>query len=367
VGRAAGTRSPTSASRYLRLDPARSSGFVRAATALLDAGADANTGFFFGEHQPGPSFESVLYGAAGVARNPQVTHLLLERGADPNDGETAYHAPEGFDDRALRLIVQSGRLAAPGLTTMLHRKLDWTDQAGAAWLLEHGADPDDVSHWGDRALHHALGRGNSVALLELLLEHGADPTLPAPRWDGLSAVALAARLGRGDALHRFELRGVPVELDGDLAFLATCARGEAARAYAIAAGDLALVGRVQQQVPGLVDAFAGSGNTAGLRILLELGCELPDSALHVAVWRERVETVRLLVERGAPLEARDASGATPLAVAVRALVEVSDFTPHASPSIASLLLAAGARPESVGRPTGSSVADELLARRTREA
>jgi hypothetical protein len=128
-----------------------------------------------------------------------------------------------------------------------------------------------------------------------------------------------------------------------------------------------LVGRVQQQVPGLLDAFAGSGNSAGLRILLDLGCDLVDTTLHVAVWRERVETVRLLVERGAPLEARDASGATPLAVAVRTLVDVSDFTPHASPSIASLLLAAGARPESVSRPTGSSVADELLARHARDA
>jgi hypothetical protein len=31
-------------SRYLRLDPARSEGFLRGAAALLDAGADANTG-----------------------------------------------------------------------------------------------------------------------------------------------------------------------------------------------------------------------------------------------------------------------------------------------------------------------------------
>ena len=33
-------------SRYLRLDPARSGGFVRAADALLEAGASANAGFF---------------------------------------------------------------------------------------------------------------------------------------------------------------------------------------------------------------------------------------------------------------------------------------------------------------------------------
>ena len=39
-------------SKYLRLDRARSAGFVRAATALLDAGASANTGFYEIEHQP---------------------------------------------------------------------------------------------------------------------------------------------------------------------------------------------------------------------------------------------------------------------------------------------------------------------------
>ncbi len=35
-------------SRYLKLDRARSDGFVRAATALLDAGADPNGGWFEG-------------------------------------------------------------------------------------------------------------------------------------------------------------------------------------------------------------------------------------------------------------------------------------------------------------------------------
>jgi len=53
-------------SRYLRLDPGRSAGFVSAARALLDAGASANTGFYEMNHQPGPEFESALYGAAGV-------------------------------------------------------------------------------------------------------------------------------------------------------------------------------------------------------------------------------------------------------------------------------------------------------------
>jgi len=129
-------------SRYLPLPG--SDGFVGAAEALLDAGTDPNTGFFEPGHQPASTFESALYGAAGVAHHAGVTRLLLARGADPNlGGEVGYHAPEGFDNDAMQAVVESGRLAADGLTTMLHRKLDWTDLDGVRWLLEHS----EMSEW----------------------------------------------------------------------------------------------------------------------------------------------------------------------------------------------------------------------------
>ena len=73
-------------SKYLRLEPARTPALLRAATALLDGGADAKSGFWTtGEH---PEFETALYGAAGVAHHPEMTALLLARGADPNDDDT---------------------------------------------------------------------------------------------------------------------------------------------------------------------------------------------------------------------------------------------------------------------------------------
>lgn len=58
---------------------ARSAGFMRAAEALLDAGARAKTGFFDESHHPKPEFESALYGAAGVAHHAELTRLLIER------------------------------------------------------------------------------------------------------------------------------------------------------------------------------------------------------------------------------------------------------------------------------------------------
>ena len=190
-------------SRYLRLDRTRSDGFVGAAQALLDAGASANTGFHSDDHQPQPEFESVLYGAAGVAHHPGVTRVLLERGADPNDGEVAYHTPETYDNAVLKLLIDTGKLTGDSLATLLLRKHDWHDHDGIKLLLEHGADANLMTRWGHSALHQALRRDNELRIIELLLDHGADPSLPA---HGRSATSMAAREGRGDVLDLFARR-----------------------------------------------------------------------------------------------------------------------------------------------------------------
>ena len=135
-------------SRYLRLDAARSDGFTKAARALLDAGADANAGFYETDHQPAPVYEPVLYGAAGVAHHEGVTRLLLERGADPNGEEVPYHAPEGYELGAYRALLESDKLTADSLTTMLLRKSDWHDVDGMRLTLERGADANAVGRWG---------------------------------------------------------------------------------------------------------------------------------------------------------------------------------------------------------------------------
>ena len=181
-------------SAYLREDRGRSDAFVRAATALLDAGASANTGFWETNHQPSPEWESVLYGAAGVAHHADMTRLLIDRGADPNDEETPYHAPETYDNSALKVLVESGRLTADSLTTMLLRKADWHDLDGITYLLEHGADPNRMTRWGYSALHQALRRDNDLPHIEMMLDHGADPALK-------TATALRASRSRcaGDA------------------------------------------------------------------------------------------------------------------------------------------------------------------------
>lgn len=358
-------------SRQLQLDKAHSDDFVKTAQVLLDAGADPNTGFYSDEHLPNPSFESVLYGAAGVAHHSGLTQLLLDRGADPNDGETEYHAPEWFDNRPMEIIVESGKLAPMGLTTMLHRKLDWTNYTGVIWLLEHGADPNAISHWGSRALDHSLDRDNSLEFMEALLDHGADPRLANDK--GINAFERAAGTGRVDALDLFARRGFSYELKGDVAFLEACARGQSRRARSMVDADSGIVERIQTGFPGVLANFAGAGNVEGVKTLLDLGFDIEsrtnvvqsrgDTALHLAVWRGRTDTVKLLIERGAAIEAHNRAGFTPLAMAVRAMTDMSEWTPHESTDIVAELLKAGADTSKVRKfPSGSEETDDLLRR-----
>jgi ankyrin repeat protein len=328
-------------SKYLRLEKERSEGFVRAATALLQSGADANTGFYSDEHLPEPVFESVLYGAAGVAHHDQMTKLLLDYGADPNDGETEYHSPEWFNNRPMEMIVESGRLKPIGLTTMLHRKLDWTNLDGVVWLLDHGADPNYVSYWGGRALDHAIGRDNPIVFFEALLDHGADPRLATA--DGVNAFMRAASAGRADVLKLFKQYGFSFRLEGDAAFLAAAANGNEKEARKIADADPEMIPRLKSSGHPIVASFAGAGNTEGVRILLDLGFDIEsqathpgsrgNTALHLAVWRERLATVKLLIARGASLDAMNPGGLTALMLAERAQTEMSEWTPHESAAV----------------------------------
>ncbi|MEO5820840.1 MAG: ankyrin repeat domain-containing protein [Vicinamibacteraceae bacterium] len=364
-------------SKYLRLDPARTDAFLAAATALLDAGADPNGGFWTSGEDP--EHETPLYGAAGVAHHATLTRLLLERGADPNDGEAVYHSPETDDNAALQALVETGRLTSDSLSMMLLRKHDWHDCDGAMYLLEHGADANAA--WGSggrRPLHHALARSNRLAMIELLLDHGADPTLTTDD-DDLSGIARAAREGRRDVLQLFAQRGVSLELPGVDGLIAACALDDTiavqrlAQDPALAKGALAMGG-------DLLARFAGNGNAEGVRQLLDLGVDVaspfqegdgyfaepPGSlAIHVAAWRAQPAIVKLLLYRDSPVDRPDPKGRTPLALAIKACVD-SYWAHRRTPESVEALLRAGASPHGAGvqSPSGYAEVDDLLGRYT---
>ncbi|HET9837446.1 MAG TPA: ankyrin repeat domain-containing protein [Candidatus Angelobacter sp.] len=375
-------------SKYLRLDEERSEAFVRAATALLDAGADPNAGFWSeGEHR---EWETALYGAAGVAHHAELTRLLLERGADANDNETFYHAPETYDLSALKVLVESGKMNADNLSGMLLRKADWHDYEGIKYLLERGVDPNRMTIWGYTALHQALRRDNALRNIELMLDHGADAAIKTvtkiaaqfPPVNGQrSAVAIAARRGRGDVLAAMERRGIAMELSGVDRLIAACARNDAVGARAFAAQEPQLLRDLLAEGGTLLAEFSGTGNVEGVRLLLELGVDVAafyegdpyfgiprnSTALHVAAWKAWPGTVKLLIERGAPVDSEDGNGQSALALAVRACVD-SYWMNRRTPESVEALLRAGARVDGIKLPTGYAEIDTLLssAAKTRE-
>jgi ankyrin repeat protein len=358
-------------SRFLRLDASRSDAFVRAARVLLDAGAGANTGFFEDNHLPAPEFESAIYGAAGIAHHPELTKLLLDYGADPNDGETPYHVIETRDNRAMKVLVESGKLTADSMTTLLLRKHDWHDYDGIKWLLEHGADENRMSGWKRTPLFQAVQRDNSIEIIELSLDHGGDPTIGS---DGRSAAVMAARRGRKDVLDLFEKRGIRLEFAGVAKLIAACARNDSQAVRSIAEAEPQLVRDLVAEGGQLLAEFAGNGNLNGVRQLLDLGVDVNathaegdgyfgvaknSAALHSAAWRGRPATVKLLLERGALVDPRDANGRTPLMLAVQACVN-SYWMEWRTPESVEALLRAGASVSGVLFPSGYAEVDELL-------
>src|SRR4051812_10026725 len=142
--------------------------FASAALAreLLERGADPNVTFTneYGEM-------SALYGAAGVVHDPELTRLLLEAGANPDDGESLYHSTEASDPACLRLLLEQGATAT-GSVALAHA-LDYDRIEPVRLLIAHGADVNDGA-----LLAHAVRRGRGPEYLRLLVNHGADLNAP---------------------------------------------------------------------------------------------------------------------------------------------------------------------------------------------
>jgi ankyrin repeat protein len=137
-------------------------GSADAARELLARGADPNSTF---ENEYGDM--SALYGAAGVLHDLELTRVLLEAGANPDDGESVYHACEAESAECLRLLLEHGATIAG--TVALPHALDYEHPEHVKLLLEAGADPNEYAN-----VLHAVRRGRGPETIRLLARYGAD-------------------------------------------------------------------------------------------------------------------------------------------------------------------------------------------------
>jgi ankyrin repeat protein len=367
-------------SLYLQLDKTRSEAFVETARSLIEAGAPAQSGWYETIDQPNPRqiLESTLYGAAAVARHPELTQLLLDHGADPNDEETPYHVPETYDNTVLEIMLKSGKFNARSLGWLLVRKADWHDIDGMKMVLSYGADPNLGLRWGGDAFQHCLRRDNSVEMIALMLDHGGDVEARSLH-EGWSVTTFAARRGRGDVLRLFAERGIPIQLTGLNTLIGACAMADTSAIEEILEAEPELREKLIAEGGMVLVEFAGNRNVEGVRCLLDLGISpaakhdkgdgywdvnRETTALHNASWRAGHAVVEELITRSAPVNVVDGKGSTPLMLAVKACVD-SYWIRLRKPDSVAALLNAGATTTGIDLPTGYDAIDELLMEKRR--
>ena len=193
------------ASRLRDWEPGAEQRLADVAALLLSHGADANAAATVGMYSL-PAF----YFAAGCSNQPKVARLLLEAGANPNDGESLFHAAENMFVECLEMLLEYGgdlnSVDHHGHNTPLFYVLKYTRLDSVPWLLEHGADPNICN--GEElqtALHAAAQRGCNDDILTLLIEHGAN--IDAPDADGATPLRLAEIRGKHRVVELLQRHG----------------------------------------------------------------------------------------------------------------------------------------------------------------
>lgn len=202
------------------------SDMVAVAEALLAAGADPND-FYNYDNDPNSPL-SVLYGALGHARNLTLAHWLLQHGANPNDGESLYHATELGHSQGLQMLLEHGADTAG--TNVLPRALDFNDAAMVQLLLDAGADtnegitlpPSGEAPFVIPALFQAVRRMCDGEIVSLLLAAGADPSA---RYQRVAPYALSRVYGNTDAARLIAEAGGDTALTEVETLLATAVDG----------------------------------------------------------------------------------------------------------------------------------------------
>jgi len=237
-----------------------------------------------------------------------LARLLLDAGADPNDGQALYN-----------------RMFEPGNDHLV-------------LLFEYGLGTGDGGPWRTRlgdalASPREMVRGqlrwaivhDQRARVELLADHGVDLNEAFP--DGSTPRVLAMRNGYGALVARLDARGVTqADLDPVDAFVGAALAADRDALARVQAAHPDVVATARRARPGLVVWAAALGRAPAVALLVELGFDVNargrgdvpvdepwETALHQAVANDDRALVDRLLELGADPNVEDARfSATPL-------------------------------------------------------
>ena len=283
---------------------------VAIALRLLDHGANPNAHFMAGSSRYTPLTGVIGEGEENRPPHPEreaLTRLLLERGAEPYDGQVIYNIHfHGQIFWYLKLMYEFSVKAG--------RKTDWDDPE---WqMLNQGP-------YGSGARWH-LGtavKNNDLELAEWCLTHGATPNAAPPRDKRMSQRTLyeealhLCHVEISDLLARYGAR-TTAALEGEDAFISACFRLDSATARAQLKRHPEYL-----QSPLAMHTAAELDRADVVELLLELGVsrDIEDAKrgnqrpLHVAAYIGSARVVALLIERGAKIDPVDLMhDATPL-------------------------------------------------------
>jgi ankyrin repeat protein len=271
-------------SKYLSARPELQDDMIAIGELLLVNGADVNDSTPVDAQNNHPL--SALYGALGHAGNMPLAQWLLEHGADPNDGESLYHATELGHHRGLELLLKHG-VDVNGQNA-LPRALDFNDPIMVRLLLDAGADPnvfkaDPVggeSPWVIPSLHQAARRMCAPEIVEMLLDAGANLN---QTWRGTTAYVYACVYGNAPMQVVLERAGADTQLTDIEILLANAAKGK-------------IPPKIYIDTATMHEDF---------RDLIRLIVHLPDAMPHV----------RALVGLGLEYDRPDAQGIPPVQIA----------------------------------------------------
>ena len=312
-------------SRHIHAQPDRAEAMLSIADLLLANGADVND--FMPPSKMGEHSLSVLYGALGHAHNMRLTGWLLQNGADPDDGESLYHATELDHHKGLDLLLAHG--ADPRGTNALLRAMDFDDHEAVRKLIRAGAKVDDFNDQekgGEApfvlpALHQAARRMSDREMIEILLDAGADP---ARLYDGVTAYAFGRVFGNQALAAAIEARGLETSLSEQEVILAKAAEGE------VEPGIYLDVNRLPACYRLLINEIAHiSGRFDHIKRLVAVGLEYdrPDQhglpPVQLAGWHGNVDLLTYFLGLGPDLSHVNGYGGTLLS----AILHGSDNAP----------------------------------------